>query len=41
MCTPLPDRAFKYAGRVATNVLPSPVAISEILPWCKTTPPIS
>ena len=26
---------------VATRVLPSPVFISAILPWCKTMPPIN
>ena len=26
---------------MATSVLPSPVRISAILPWCKTMPPIS
>jgi hypothetical protein len=26
---------------VATRVLPSPVAISAILPWCKAMPPIN
>ena len=25
---------------VATSVLPSPVAISAILPWCRTMPPM-
>ena len=29
-----PSRAFRYAGRVATSVLPSPVFISAMLPWC-------
>ena len=40
-CTPLPGSAFRYAGSVATSVLPSPVRISAILPWCSTMPPIS
>ena len=31
--------AFRYSGSVATSVLPSPVFISEMLPWCRTTPP--
>ena len=35
----MPVNPFKYAGKVATNVLPSPVFISAILPWCKTIPP--
>ena len=30
--TPRPVRAFKYTGKVATNVLPSPVAISAMRP---------
>ena len=30
-----------YAGSEATSVLPSPVAISAILPLCNTIPPIS
>ena len=38
--TPLPSSAFRYAGSVATSVLPSPVRISAILPWCRTMPPI-
>ena len=33
--------AFKYAGRVATKVLPSPVLISAICPSCKNIPPIN
>src|SRR6266446_6006896 len=41
MCTPLPERALRYAGSVATSVLPSPVAISAILPSCRTIPPMS
>src|SRR5215470_6007425 len=41
MWTPRPVRAFRYAGSVATSVLPSPVAISAILPSCSTMPPIS
>src|SRR5882762_3908045 len=41
MCTPRPERALRYAGKVATSVLPSPVRISEILPSCRTMPPIS
>lgn len=28
MCTPLPFKALRYAGRAAVNVLPSPVFIS-------------
>ncbi len=32
MCAPLPGSAFRYAGSVATSVLPSPVRISAILP---------
>src|SRR5688500_17580851 len=39
MCTPLPSRAFRYEGSVATSVLPSPVRISAILPWCNAMPP--
>ena len=31
-CVPLPGSALRYAGSVATRVLPSPVAISAILP---------
>src|SRR5688572_1260847 len=41
MCTPLPASALRYAGSVATSVLPSPVFISAILPRCSTIPPIS
>src|SRR5215510_2976127 len=41
MCTPLPVRALRYAGSVATSVLPSPVAISAIFPAWSTMPPIS
>src|SRR5262245_29120132 len=41
MWTPRPVRAFRYAGSVATSVLPSPVAISAIVPSCSTMPPIS
>ena len=41
MWTPLPGSALRYAGSVATRVLPSPVAISAILPWWSTMPPIS
>src|SRR5436309_4236269 len=41
MCTPLPVSALRYAGSVATRVLPSPVAISAIVPSCSTMPPIS
>src|SRR5438445_499461 len=41
MCTPLAERALRYAGSVATSVLPSPVAISAILPSCRTIPPMS
>ncbi len=40
-CTPLPVRAFRYTGATSTNVLPSPVFISAILPWCITIPPIN
>ena len=40
MCTPPPVSAFKYAGRTATKVFPSPVFISAILPSCKDKPPI-
>ena len=31
-CTPLPSSALRYAGSVATSVLPSPVTISAMLP---------
>src|SRR5258705_1459590 len=41
MCTPRPVSAFRYAGKVATSVLPSPVAISAIVPLWSTMPPIS
>src|SRR2546421_156338 len=41
MCTPLPVSALRYAGSVATSVLPSPVAISAIVPSCSTMPPMS
>src|SRR5919204_1418607 len=41
MCTPLPVSALRYAGSVATRVLPSPVAISAIVPLCSTMPPMS
>src|SRR5439155_1137483 len=41
MCTPRPVRPLRYAGSVATSVLPSPVAISAILPSWSTMPPIS
>src|SRR3989441_1032228 len=41
MWTPLPVSALRYAGSVATSVLPSPVAISAILPSCNTMPPMS
>src|SRR5436189_134663 len=41
MCTPLPVSALRYAGSVATSVLPSPVAISAIVPLCSTMPPMS
>ena len=34
-------KAFRYVGRVATRVFPSPVFISAILPLCKVIPPIS
>ena len=40
-CTPFPESAFRYAASVATSVLPSPVFISEIWPWCSTMPPTS
>src|SRR6185503_1689166 len=39
--TPLPASALRYAGSVATSVLPSPVFISAILPRWRTMPPIS
>src|SRR5262249_18896557 len=39
MWTPFSSRALRYAGRVATRVLPSPVTISEMLPRCSTAPP--
>ena len=39
--TPLPAKAFRYAGRTATSVLPSPVRISAISPLCRIMPPIS
>src|SRR3989454_4771369 len=41
MWTPRPVRPSRYAGSVATSVLPSPVAISAILPSWRTMPPIS
>src|SRR6266850_1642181 len=41
MWTPLPVSALRYAGSVATRVLPSPVAISAILPSWSTMPPMS
>jgi len=41
MCTPRPERALRYAGRVATSVLPSPVRISENLAVVQDHPPIS
>src|SRR5919198_1837796 len=41
MWTPLPVSALRYAGSVATSVLPSPVAISAIVPLCSTMPPMS
>src|SRR5215470_9253844 len=41
MWTPRPVRPFSTAGRVATSVLPSPVAISAILPSWSTIPPMS
>ena len=40
-CTPSPLRALRYAGSVATRVLPSPVRISEMRPWCRVMPPTS
>ncbi len=39
--TPFPSRAFKYAGSVATRVLPSPVTISAMAPLWSTMPPIN
>src|SRR5204863_274109 len=33
--------ALRYAGSVATSVLPSPVATSAIVPLCSTMPPMS
>src|SRR5947208_11583669 len=41
MWTPRSVSAFRYAGSVATSVLPSPVAISAIFPSWSTMPPIS
>src|SRR5439155_926570 len=41
MWTPRPVSPLRYAGSVATSVLPSPVAISAILPSWRTIPPIS
>src|SRR6266850_666257 len=41
MWTPRPVSAFRYAGSVATRVLPSPVAISAMIPSWSTMPPIS
>src|SRR5947208_1953818 len=41
MWTPRPVRPLRYAGSVATSVLPSPVAISASLPSWRTMPPIS
>ena len=38
---PFPARALRYMGQVATRVLPSPVFISEIMPLCRTIPPMS
>ena len=40
-CAPLPGSAFRYSGSVATSVLPSPVAISAILPKWSWMPPMS
>ena len=40
-CTLLPVSAFRYAGKVATSVFPSPVRISAILPSCRAIPPTS
>ena len=34
-----PVRPFRYSGRVATSVLPSPVIISAMAPWWSTMPP--
>ena len=36
-----PGEGVEVGGRVATRVFPSPVFISAILPWWRTTPPIS
>src|SRR2546427_6809302 len=41
MWTPRPLNALRYAGSVATSVLPSPVAISAMVPSCSTMPPMS
>src|SRR5437867_4090237 len=41
MWTPRPVSAFRYAGSVATSVLPSPVAISAMVPSWSTMPPIN
>ena len=41
MWTPRPASELRIAASGATRVLPSPVFISEILPWWRTTPPIS
>src|SRR5438105_2031589 len=41
MWTPRPVSPLRYAGSVATSVLPSPVAISAILPSWSTMPPMS
>ncbi len=41
MWTPRPASALRYAGSVATSVLPSPVRISAIFPSCSTMPPMS
>src|SRR2546425_2256853 len=38
-CAPLPASALRYRGSTATSVLPSPVFISAIFPWCRTMPP--
>ena len=41
MCTPRPVSPLSTAGSVATSVLPSPVAISAIVPSWSTMPPMS
>ena len=37
----LASQSIEYTGKVAINVLPSPVRISAILPLCSTMPPIN